>query len=203
MPSNDPAATRLFKTPNSLGIAIMIVALPVVFTACSRQDMFDQPRDKPLAEDANFPDGRSARVLVTGTIPRGDGERMGNGDDTAAPAKLTPALLQRGRQRFEIYCAPCHGRTGDGEGMAVRMGFPPPPSYFSDRVKLATDVHLYSVISEGYGQMYGYGYRLAPADRWAVVAYIRVLQLSRDIDWKDLSESERSTLRAPSGEGPL
>jgi mono/diheme cytochrome c family protein len=97
----------------------------------------------------------------------------------ANPLPLSRALLERGRGRYAIYCAPCHGLAGDGDGMIVRRGFPAPPSYHTDRLRAAPDSHFYQVISHGYGVMYPYADRVAPADRWAIVAYIRALQLSR------------------------
>ncbi|SEI68519.1 c-type cytochrome [Frateuria terrea] len=97
----------------------------------------------------------------------------------ANPLPVTLALLQRGQQRFDIYCAPCHGRSGDGDGMIARRGFPAPPSYHTDRLRNAPDSHFYQVISNGYGVMYPYADRIDPHDRWAIVAYIRALQLSQ------------------------
>jgi mono/diheme cytochrome c family protein len=92
---------------------------------------------------------------------------------------VTRALLARGQQRYNIYCAPCHGRSGDGAGMVVQRGFPAPPSYHTERLRRAADSHFYQVISDGYGVMYPYADRVTPHDRWAIVAYIRALQLSQ------------------------
>lgn len=110
------------------------------------------------------------RALVQGMT----GER-----DYASPLPVTMALLERGRERYDIYCAPCHGRSGNGDGMIARRGFPAPPSYHTDRLRNAPDSHFYQVITHGYGVMYPYSDRVAPADRWAIVAYIRALQLSQ------------------------
>lgn len=101
------------------------------------------------------------------------------GDGHANPLPVTMALLKRGRQRFNIYCAPCHGRAGDGDGMIVRRGFPAPPSYHTAKLRHAPDSHFYQVITHGYGVMYPYADRVAPRDRWAIVAWIRALQLSQ------------------------
>lgn len=95
------------------------------------------------------------------------------------PLPLTMPLLRRGQERFDIYCAPCHGRSGDGEGMIAQRGFPAPPSYHTEKLRNAVDSHFYRVISNGYGVMYSYADRVAPSDRWAIVAYIRALQLSQ------------------------
>lgn len=151
---------------------LLLVLLLVFLTGCEKlaRNMYDQPRYKPLAASPLFADGSSARAPVPGTIP-------------AAPAARRPArtlaLLERGRQRFDIYCAPCHSPAGDGDGMVARRGFPHPPSYHTDRLRKAPDQHLYDVITNGYGIMYPYADRVAPEDRWAIVEYIRALQLSQ------------------------
>jgi mono/diheme cytochrome c family protein len=112
----------------------------------------------------------------------------------ANPLPITPALLARGRERFDINCAPCHSTVGDGDGMIVRRGFPSPPSYHTDRLRNAPDSHFYQVISNGYGAMYPYADRIAPADRWAIVAYIRALQLSQHLPASELSAGDRAKL---------
>ncbi len=112
----------------------------------------------------------------------------------ANPLPITPALLARGRGRFDINCAPCHSTVGDGDGMIVRRGFPSPPSYHTDRLRNAPDSHFYQVISNGYGAMYPYADRIAPADRWAIVAYIRALQLSQHLPASELSVGDRAKL---------
>jgi mono/diheme cytochrome c family protein len=183
-----------------------LLAFPALL-GCSRQDMFDQPRDKPLARSSFFPDGRAARTPPEGTVARGEGNAQGTQPGQpdslavapwkiAGSAGVTLEMLQHGRQRFEIYCSPCHGRTGDGDGMAVQRGFPAPPSYFEPRLREVSDGHVYDVISNGWGRMYGYGYRVAPADRWAIVAYLRTLQLSRAVDTSELTPRERERLAA-------
>lgn len=103
-------------------------------------------------------------------------------DDPSKPPSPPPvsmALLERGRQRFDINCSPCHGRTGEGDGMIVQRGFPPPPSYRIERLRDAPVQHFYDVITHGYGVMYSYADRVAPADRWAIAAYIRALQRTK------------------------
>jgi len=110
----------------------------------------------------------------------------------APPVSL--ALLQRGQQRFNIYCSPCHSRVGDGHGMIVERGFPAPPSYFSDRLLAAPAQHFYDVITAGYGAMFSYADRVAPADRWAIVAYIRALQASQHAKLAELSPDEKAAL---------
>lgn len=129
--------------------------------------------------------GRVSPVAAAGpALPLGaHGEEIAKGGADArryaSPVPLTESLLQRGRERFDIYCAPCHGRSGDGQGMVVQRGFPAPPSFHTDKLREAPDSHFYQVITHGYGVMYPYADRVAPADRWAIVAYVRALQLSQ------------------------
>ncbi len=163
-----------------------------------------QPRYDPLAPSAFFEDGRSARPAVPGTVARGElrideGFYAGkvNGEPVNAfPFAITPKVLARGRGRFNIYCTPCHGYRGDGRGMIVRRGFPQPPSYHIDRLRRAPVGHFYDVISNGYGAMYSYAARIPPRDRWAIVAYIRALQMSQHASIDDVPEAERSKLLA-------
>lgn len=125
------------------------------------------------------------------SLARGDtGERR-----YANPLPVTLALLERGQQRFDIYCAPCHGLSGNGDGMIVRRGFPAPPSYHTDRLRKAPDSHFYQVISHGYGVMYPYADRIDPHDRWAIVAYIRALQLSQHAPRDRLTPQDLSRLQ--------
>ena len=112
-----------------------------------------------------------------------------------SPPSTSMALLERGRQRFDINCSPCHGRTGDGNGMIVQRGFPHPPSYFSEKLRAAPNQHFYDVITHGYGVMYPYADRVAPDDRWAIIAYIRALQASASATLADVPSDKRSTLR--------
>jgi len=113
----------------------------------------------------------------------------------ANPLPITPQRLARGRERYDIYCAPCHSIAGDGEGLIVQRGFPAPPTYHSERLRRAADSHFYQVISEGYGAMYPYADRITPEDRWAIVAYIRALQLSRHAPAASLTPADRALLQ--------
>ena len=116
---------------------------------------------------------------------------------------ITPALLARGRERYDIFCSPCHSIAGDGDGMIARRGFPHPPSFHTDRLRNASDTHFYAVISNGYGDMYSYATRVEPADRLAIIAYIRALQLSQHAPLAELSDADRSRLpAAPAGAPP-
>jgi mono/diheme cytochrome c family protein len=165
-------------------------ACSLALGGCERgmHDMYDQPRYKRGAEAPLFKDGIASRQPPAGAVPVVD--------DAAMPAvpRVTMALLERGRDRYTIFCAPCHGTGGDGDGMVVRRGFPAPPSYHEARLRATDDAHLYDVISNGWGIMYPYGDRLSPADRQAVVAYLRALQLSRHVPADRLEPEDLSRL---------
>jgi mono/diheme cytochrome c family protein len=149
--------------------------------------MFEQPKYKAYEPSATFADGASARPLVPGVVPRDDtfapaGPVMApeSAASVAIPFPVTRAVVERGQDRFDIYCSACHGRLGNGRGMIPQRGFPPPPSYHIDRLKLQTDAHFFNVITNGYGTMYSFNDRIVPADRWCIVAYIRALQAMDD-----------------------
>ena len=163
---------------------ILLALLPALaLIACD--NMANQPKRLPF----ELPEGSDAklhRLPPDGTVAR---------DDVAVPMPaLTLALLQRGRERFDIYCAPCHGRVGMGDGIIVQRGFPAPPSYHIDRLRQAPVQHFYDVITNGYGAMYSYAQRVAPADRWAIAAYIRALQQSQSAHLADVPAEKRSAL---------
>ena len=211
-------------------------ALTLLLSGCEKamQDMYNQPKYKPMSASSLWPDGRSARPQEPDVVAHSAGtiagtssgrlgelplpERAGSNlpvDDEGKPliaiapagAASSPAsarppitmpMLVRGRERFDIYCAPCHSRAGDGDGMVVRRGFPAPPSYHSAKIRNAPDAHLFSVITNGYGVMYSYADRVAPDDRWAIVAYIRALQLSQHASLDDVPADRRGALAEPS-----
>src|SRR6185437_12551852 len=163
-----------------------VLAAALIFVGgCN--DMDRQPKFRPLDPSSFFADGRSARVPPADTVPQGElvtdtpyytGKLNGKEVETI-PVAVTPALLARGRERFDIFCSVCHGRLGDGQGMVVRRGFPPPPSYHIERLRNAPIGHFFDVMTNGYGVMYSYGDRVSVHDRWAIAAYIRALQLSQ------------------------
>ncbi len=182
--------------------------------AC-RQDMHDQPKYKPLRPSDFFADGRQMRPLVANTIARGelrDDEAFytgKNGKDEIDyfPLTVDKALIERGQDRFNIYCTPCHGRIGNGLGMIVRRGFKQPPSYHIDRLRQIPVGHFYDVITNGYGAMLNYSQQIQPRDRWAIAAYIRALQYSQNANINDLSPEQRanipvSTKKEPGSETP-
>lgn len=154
---------------------VLLLLLPLALAAC-RQDMARQRRYDTFASAPLWPDGSAARPLPAGVVARG---ALARDAAIAEPPEVTPALLARGQERFGIFCAPCHGPAGDGDGMIPRRGFPHPPSYHTDRLRAAPAGYLFDVISRGHGVMYGYAARVEPADRWAIIAYLRALQLSR------------------------
>jgi mono/diheme cytochrome c family protein len=154
---------------------LLILAAALLTSGCD-VSMTKQPRYDTYAPAGQWSDGSSARALPAHVVAQGDLDRDA---DASHPPAASPALLSRGRERFDIFCSPCHGLAGDGDGMIVAHGFPRPPSYHDQRLISAPAQHLYDVISNGYGVMYSYAARIEPRDRWAIVAYIRALQLSR------------------------
>ncbi|HUE19212.1 MAG TPA: cytochrome c [Stellaceae bacterium] len=154
-----------------------VLALAALFLAAF-QDMSDQDKTSPYPGDAPAP--------LPGTVPR----------ETALPVPaLSLALVQRGQQRFDIECAPCHGRSGAGNGMVVQRGFPQPPDLASPALVALPSRQLYDVIGNGYGAMYGFAGRIAPQDRWAIVAYLRALQQSQSVDPASLTPAQREQLK--------
>ncbi|MGE0132594.1 MAG: cytochrome c [Blastocatellales bacterium] len=160
--------------------------------------MQDQPKYKPLAPSRFFSDGKSARQLVDGTVPYQAAAVSPMTDESKAttlPFAITPQVMDRGQERFNIYCAPCHGALGYGNGMVVQRGFPAPPSYHTDRLRQAPVGHFYEVMTTGFGAMPSYAGKVAPHDRWAIIAYIRALQLSQHAPLSDAPPAERNKLQ--------
>ena len=159
----------------------------VIFAAGCRQDMHDQPKYTPYRPSAFFADGRSSRPEIEGTVAQGqlfDDELLNTGKPGGQPATVFPfavdiTVMERGRQRYDIYCAPCHGLTGEGDGMVVQRGYRRPPSFNSERLRQAAPGHLYDVMTNGFGAMPDYAAQVPVRDRWAIAAYIRALQLSQ------------------------
>ena len=180
-----------------------VVALILLATPACRQDMHDQPKYIPLRPSSFFDDGRSARPIPEGTVARGhlneDTEfYTGKGPDgkyvDRFPFPITRQVLLRGQDRYNIYCTPCHDRLGTGNGVVARRGFRHPPSYHIDRLRQAPNGYIFDVITNGFGAMQDYAAQLSPADRWAVIAYERALQLSQNATLNDVPVAERAKL---------
>jgi len=183
--------------------SVAILALAVLVVGGCRQDMHDQPRYESMEAGPFFPDGRASRPTVAGTVARDEPDvdtptltGMAGGKPVAtSPVPTTPAVLARGRERFGIYCTPCHDAVGTGRGMIVERGYRQPPSLHEERLRTAADGYLFDVVTRGFGVMPSY--RLVPpADRWAIVAYVRALQLSQRAPVTELAPEDVIALRA-------
>jgi hypothetical protein len=184
---------------------ILWVALGLAFlTACDMQDMYQQPKYTPLESSDSFNDGRSARPLEPDTVAQGQLRTntlfyAGKSDGkyaTALPMPLTMQLLKRGHERYDIYCAPCHDRIGNGNGMIVQRGFRSPASFHIQRLRDAPIGHFYDVMSNGFGAMADFSAQITPEDRWAIAVYIRALQLSQHATLADVPPDQKQKLEA-------
>jgi len=191
------------KAGGRLGKPIVMSGLLIAFVAAGcRQDMHDQPRLEPLEVSSFFQDGRASRPLVAGTIPRGHlriddhlytGTVNGQLVNTF-PFAITREILERGRERYDIFCTPCHDQAGYGQGMIVQRGFRAPTSFHIPRLREVEVGHFFDVITNGLGAMYDYSDRITPRDRWAIAAYVRVLQRSQNATIEDVPEDQRQGL---------
>jgi mono/diheme cytochrome c family protein len=179
-----------------------VLAAGLTVAGCS-QRMDVDPKNEPLSESGFFPYGQTVRPQVAGTVAR---ESAGPNDTVytgkvngqyagSIPLPLTRELLERGHQRFNIYCSPCHGRLGDGQGMIVQRGLQGPVSFHEQRFLDYPPGYFFDVITNGRGAMYPYGYRIAPRDRWAIIAYIRALQLSQNASVNDVPPDRLAQMR--------
>ena len=191
------------KISASLARIILLAACGIALGGCNeellRQDMANQPKYRPQAPSDFFADGRSGRPLIENTVARGsiaNDELVVPKDSNAFPLPINQALLERGEARYKIYCTPCHGLQGDGNGMIVDRGMKRPPSYHIDRMRQSPNGYFYDVITNGFGSMYSYSAQIPPKDRWAIIAYIRALQLSRNAKANELPESIRAKVSA-------
>lgn len=195
-------------------VAYALACAALLAMAGCRQDMHDQSRYKPLRASNFFPDDRSSRPLVEGTVARGqldepsfywDGTVEGREvdflpvpDDPKAmelgPEKYTQMLLARGQERYNIYCSPCHSRTGDGNGIVVQRGYRNPPSFHIERLRTARLGHFVNVIAKGFGAMPDYAMQVPAGDRWAIAAYIRALQFSQHATIGDATPDQAAQL---------
>lgn len=184
------------------GTLLALLLAGLLLAGGCRQGMYDQPRLKPLQEFGMFPDHQGSRPLPPGAVQAGqasDPTTMTSGRINGklidvVPMKLTRALLERGQERFNIYCSPCHDKMGHGTGMVVRRGFLMPPSYHIERLVNAPDGYFFEVMTQGYGTMYSYASRVAPEDRWAITAYIRALQYRERAKLDDAPPPQRAAL---------
>lgn len=158
-----------------IGKLILMVCLALPLAGCGLS-MSKQRKYTTYQPSEFWDDGASARPLPSGVASQRD---LALGAEAKTPPAITPALIQRGKEQFTVFCSPCHGASGEGDGVIVQRGFPHPPSYDSDALLSAPADHFFDVITNGYGVMYSYASRIGPRDRWAIVAYIRALQLSR------------------------
>jgi mono/diheme cytochrome c family protein len=163
-----------------------ILVLLIGLSGCVEQSMEQQNRLDTYAPSKLFSNGSEAQLLPEGAVAQGATERA---QAVRVPPPVTKALLASGREHYEVFCAPCHGLTGQGDGIIVQRGFPAPPSYHLDRLRKAPAQHFFDVITSGYGIMYPYAARVPPRDRWAIVAYIRALQESRFTKLADMPEA--------------
>jgi mono/diheme cytochrome c family protein len=186
------------------------VALLAILVGC-RQDMHNQPRFKPLAESDFYADLRSARPPVEGAVARGQLRedayfytgKIGGNPGEVMPFPVTAEVLARGRQRFNIYCAPCHSRLGDGNGFIPSRGFPrTPPSFHIERLRKAPIGYFFDVMTNGFGIMQDYSAQVPPRDRWDIAAYIRALQLSQNATAGDIPAGQKVPSDPPAFEDP-
>ena len=174
-------------------VAGMVLAL----TLGCHQKMREQPRCEPLGASRMFADGKCAREPVKGTVARGAARDPVAAIDSKSdrlPLPVTPALVARGRDRYDIYCSPCHDRVGTGRGMIVQRGFRPPPSLHDDRLRTAPVGHFVDVMTQGWGAMPAYAAQLPAADRWAIALYVRALQRSQHASLGDVPADARTAL---------
>ena len=188
-----------------LGASVSLwLSLAVAVAGC-RQDMHDQPKLKPLARSEFFADGRAARPVPEGTVARGqlrEDEHLYTGKVAGAfadrlPQPLDLELVRRGQKRYAIFCTPCHGASGGGDGMIVRRGYRKPSSFHLDRLRNERAGYFYDVITNGFGAMPDYAAQIPVRDRWAIVAYIRALQLSQHATLAEVPPARRAELGAP------
>jgi mono/diheme cytochrome c family protein len=192
------AAARTARVP----VAAVALAAAALVAAC-RQDMHDQPKYEPMERSELFPDQRAARPLPEGTIARGQLEldehyftgKVGGKLVETFPAPVTADTVARGRERYDIYCSPCHDRTGTGRGMIVQRGFPKPASFHEERLREAPAGHFFNAMTNGFGVMPRYATQIPVQDRWAIVAYIRALQLSQHALLDDVEPLKRALLQ--------
>ena len=189
------------------GVYALLAATLLLTLAGCREDMQNQPYYRPLRENDFYSNKMSARPIVDGTVARGhlDADtyfytgKIGSNDGEYLPFPVTAEVMARGQNRFNIYCAPCHGLVGDGNGMIVQRGFKHPPSYHIDRLRKAPIGYFFDVMTNGFGAMPDYAEQVPASDRWAIAAYIRALQLSQHATDADVPSGEQIASAPPPG----
>jgi len=191
----------MISRSSRLGLFASLVAGTIFLAGCSlKQDMAYQPKNRPLSPSDFFTDGRSERPLVENTVARNALENdqfVVAKDSNDFPLPLDQQLLERGEERYKVFCSPCHGLQGDGNGMVAVRGMKHPPTYHQDRLRQVPNGYVYDVISNGFGAMLGYSAQIPPRDRWAVIAYLRALQLSRNAKVAELPADVREKVLHP------
>ncbi len=190
------------KLPRARSTSFVPLVLAAALLCACHRDMYEQPKFLPDQQARYFPDVTADRLPPPHTVPHDapdSHDPFATGESSgllvaSIPEAVTPAILARGREEFDINCSACHGRDGYGQGMIVQRGFPPPPSFHSDRLRAAPAGHFFQVITHGYGAMYPFGARIDPTDRWAIVSYIRALQFSQNAPAGALSPEDRARL---------
>ena len=189
---------------NVYGALIIAIIVLITLPGCElRQAMYDQPRYEALEASPFFEDGLSARAPIDGTVARGELQLVDhyyrgtvNGEiATKMPIAVTRKVLERGKQRYDIFCAPCHDRTGTGNGMIVKRGLKQPPSYHEERLREAPIGYFFDVMTNGFGSMYSYSSRIPVDDRWAIAAYVRALQYSQSASFDELPPEDKAQLQ--------
>jgi cytochrome c1 len=191
----------LLRAASRLSLVLSAAAIIFAASGCDElhQDMGNQPKNKALSPSDFFGDGRSERPLLENTVARGalaNDELFVPKESNAFPLPVDMKLLERGEERYKIYCTPCHGLQGDGNGMVAMRGMKHPPSYYDAQVRKETNGYYYDVVTNGFGAMYGYSAQIPPSDRWAIIAYVRALQLSRNAPVSDLPAELREKLNS-------
>ena len=190
---------RLASASRAVAGACALLCLAFLAGCSLKQDMAHQPKNRPLSPSDFFQDGRSERPILENTVARGslaDDALFVPKESPNFPLPVTSKLLERGEGRYKIFCTPCHGLQGDGNGMIVMRGMKHPPSYHQDRLRQVPNGYIYDVITNGFGAMPDYAAQIAPRDRWAIVAYVRALQLSRNARVADLPSEVREKLNS-------
>jgi cytochrome c5 len=189
---------------NPLKKLMMLTTVAIFAIAGCRQQMADQPHQRPLEPSNFFDNGMASRPVEPGTVARAgrvqNEQRLNSKADgkliDGFPFEVTMEVLARGQERYEIFCSPCHDRLGNGQGMIVRRGFTPARSFHDPRLRDAPAGHFFQVMTQGFGQMPSYANQLSEHDRWAVIAYIRALQLSRNARLDQLPPEDRTKMKA-------